>query len=136
MTHKPLRRSRRRGMTLVEIMVVLAILGVLIAVLAVNFGTAKDDADVDTTRIQMKTMDDALLRYSLKHRGKYPGSLEEAAKYFPDEKVPVDAWGNPFVFRAPASSGSQPYEIISLGKDGKEGGDGANADLVSWDRGE
>lgn len=134
MSRAPLLRARRRqGMTLVEIMVVLAILGVLIAVLAVNFGTAKDDADVDTTRIQIKQIEDVLLRYSLKHKGKYPASLDEAAKYFPGEKVPTDAWGNPFVYRAPATSGGHPYEVISLGKDGKEGGDEANADIVSWD---
>lgn len=140
MTRSVLRsRSRRRGMTLVEIMVVLAILGVLIAVLAVNVGATKDDADVETTKIQMRTIDNALLQYSLKHKGKYPPSsegLEAVKKYLPGSKVPTDAWGNAFVYASPGTRGDHPYEVMSLGKDGKEGGEDAAADIYSWDMGE
>jgi general secretion pathway protein G len=125
----------RKGMSLVEIMVVIAIIGVLMTVVAVNVVGFLDDANVSATKIQIKKMQEALTVYASKHRGKFPSTSEglaAAKKYFPDNEVPVDAWGNTFLYFSPGTHGGNDYEIISLGKDGKEGGDDANADIQSW----
>ena len=128
----------RAGLTLVEIMVVIAILGVLMTVLAVGVTGYLDDANASATEIQIKKLEGVLQTYAAKHRGKYPTTtegLEAANKYFPDQRVPVDAWGNDFRYYSPGSSGGNEFEIISLGKDGAEGGEGAAADIKSWEIG-
>ena len=129
-------RRDREGMTLVEIMVVIAILGTLMTVLAVNLAGRMDDANVDTTILQIKQIETNLQLYAAKKRGKYPSTsdgLDAAAKYFPDGKVPKDAWGNDFLYYAPGTNGDNDYEIVSLGKDGAEGGEGPDADINSWE---
>ena len=128
-------RKRRAGLTLVEIMVGIAILGVLMAVLGGSLLGALDDANVDATKLTMGKIDQALQIYAAKHKGKYPSTsegLQAAAKYMPDSKVPKDAWDNEFQYYSPGSNSSNPYEIVSLGKDGQEGGEDANADIQSW----
>ena len=131
------RRARRAGMTLMEIMIVIAILGVLMTVVVVNLAGAQDDANVELTKTQIKKMEEALMMYSLKHKNKYPSTSEglaAASKYFnADGTVPTDAWGNEFLYFSPGTHGDHTYEIISLGKDGKDGGEETNADIVSWD---
>ena len=131
------RRAARRGMSLVEIMVVIAIIGILMTVVAVNVLGFLDDANVDATKIQMKKLEEGLVVYASKHKGRFPSTsegLDVAKKYFPNNEVPTDAWGNAFQYFSPGSDGNAPYEIKSLGKDGKEGGEEANADLRSTDR--
>lgn len=127
--------ASRKGMSLVEIMVVIAIIGVLMTVVAVNVIGYLDEANADATRIQIKKMEEALITYASKHKGKFPSTgegLQAAKKYFPDNEVPTDAWGNAFQYFSPGTHGDHPYEIVSLGKDGKEGGEDANADIQSW----
>jgi general secretion pathway protein G len=139
MMNKRLLRKRRKGMSLVEIMVVIAIIGVLMTVVAVNVLGYLDDANVDATRIQMKKMEEALVVYASKHKGKFPSTsegLDAAKKYFQNNQVPTDAWGNPFQYFSPGTHGDNQYEIVSLGKDGREGGEEANADIYSWTTGE
>ena len=135
-----LRRVRRRaGLTLVEIMVVIAIIGTLMAVVAVNVLGSMDDANVSATEIQIKRIEDNLIIYAAKHKGKFPKTsdgLEAAKQYFPNNAVPTDAWGNAFEYYSPGTNGDNDYEIISLGKDGQEGGEGADADIKSWEMGQ
>ena len=126
-------RATRKGMSLVEIMVVIAIIGLLTTVVAVNVIGFYDDANVDATKIQIKSIEQVLMTYSTKHRGKFPSTsegLDAAKKNFPNSTVPQDAWGNSFQYMSPGRGGA-PYEIVSLGKDGKEGGEDANADISS-----
>ena len=126
----------RRGMSLTEIMVVIAIIGIVGSVIAVNVFSFLDDAAVDGTKIQIRNMEKGLIAYAAKHKGKFPSSsegLDAAKKYFGDDgKVPQDQWGNNFQYYSPGTHGDHAYEIISLGKDGKEGGEEANADIYSW----
>lgn len=132
---KLMARRHREGLTLVEIMVVIAILGVLMTVLGGSLLGALDDANVDATKLTMGKIDQALQIYAAKHKGKYPSTsdgLEAAAKYMPDSKVPQDAWGNDFQYFSPGTSSGNPYELVSLGKDGESGGDDAAADIQSW----
>ena len=140
MTHLPpaarYGRHRERGLTLVEIMVVMAILGTIMTIVAVNVIQQLDGANVDATRLQMKKMEGDLSLYAAKKKGKYPSTsdgLEAASKYFPDGKIPRDAWGNEFQYFSPASNCSKAFELVSYGKDGQQGGEDANADLSSCD---
>ena len=124
--------ASQRGMTLVEIMVVIAILGTLMAVVAFGVTARLDDANVETTKIQIRNIEQGLSLYAAKHKGKFPSTsdgLEAAAKYIGEGKVPQDAWGNEFMYFSPGTNGDNDYEIISLGKDGAEGGDEAAADI-------
>ncbi len=126
----------RKGMSLVEIMVVIAIIGVLMTVIAVNVTGFLDDANVSATKIQINNLDKALVAYAAKHKSKYPSTgegLDAAKKYFPNDTTPSDAWGTPFQYFSPGTHGKHDYEIISLGKDGKEGGEDSDADIHSWD---
>lgn len=129
-------RRARRGLTLVEIMVVIAILGILMTVLGGTLIGRVDDANVEATKIQIRNVEKGLQLYAVKHKGKFPSTSEglaAAAKYFPDSKVPNDAWDNAFQYFSPGTHGENDYEIISLGKDGAEGGEDADGDIKSWD---
>lgn len=130
------RTADERGLTLVEIMVVIAILGLLMSVVAVNVMGSLQEANVDATKLTIKKVEQGIQMYAAKHKGKYPTTsqgLEAASKYFPDNKVPTDAWGNEFQYFSPGTSGDRDYEIISLGKDGQEGGEDADGDIRSWE---
>ncbi len=128
--------NRRAGMTLVEIMVVITIIITLMSVLAVAVLGRLDDANADMTKIRIGQLEQALQMYAVKHKGKYPSTsqgLSAAGKYMPTPgEVPTDAWGNEFQYFSPGTHGSAEYEIVSLGKDGKEGGDDASSDIQSW----
>ena len=133
-TTRLLSRSRR-GMSLVEIMVVIAIIGILGSVIAVNVFSFLEDANRSGAQIQMQNLGKGLIAYAAKHKGKYPTSgegLDAAKKYFENSEVPVDPWENTCVYTSPGTHGDHAYEIVSYGKDGKEGGEGDDADVESW----
>ena len=132
------RAHRRAGLTLVEIMVVIAILGTLMAVVAVNVLGYMDEANAEATKLQIKRIEEGLIAYAAKHKGRYPKTsdgLDAAKKYFPNNAVPRDAWGYEFQYFSPGTQSEADYEIISLGKDGQEGGQDADADIRSWEIG-
>ncbi|MCB9778255.1 MAG: type II secretion system major pseudopilin GspG [Alphaproteobacteria bacterium] len=140
MKTRPLFRAAksRRGLTLVEIMVVIAILGTLMAIVGVNIVNQLQEANVETTKLQIKQIEQNLAMYAAKHKGKFPTTsqgLEAAAKYFPDSTVPKDAWGNDFAYYSPGTSGDHEYEIVSYGRDGQEGGDDYDSDIKSYEIG-
>ena len=126
----------RHGMTLVEIMVVIVILGVLLTFLGGTMMGTLDEANADATRLTMNKIDQAVHIYASKNSGQFPSTsdgLEVASRYMGNGRVPQDAWGNDFQYFSPGHSSSAPYEIVSLGKDGEHGGEGADADIQSWD---
>jgi general secretion pathway protein G len=130
---KKLKRNqrRRRGFTLLEILVVIAILGLLTGMVAVAVVPAFTQAKVDTTRTNIATTMDLLKQYYLR-KNKYPDT-GTGLKVLVDEqitdKVPKDAWGNDFVYLL---EGGKPV-IMSYGDDGTPGGEGVAADLSSKD---
>lgn len=129
-------RSVRRGLTLIEIMVVIALLGVLGTVIAVNLTDALDANSADAAKLQMKQIGTGLEMYKLKNKGKYPSTadgLDGAKKHFAGNKVPNDPWGNEYSYFSPGTHSDAKYEIISLGSDGKEGGEDHAADIKSWE---
>jgi general secretion pathway protein G len=131
--HAAIRRLRsNRGLTLVEIMVVIAILGTLMTIIAVNVVAQLNEANVSSTKLQMGRIEQNLQTYAAKNKGKFPTTsdgLNAASKYMPDNKIPADSWGNEFQYFAPATNCSKPYEIVSLGADGQQGGEDYNADI-------
>ena len=129
MKSKPFLRRRSRGLTLVEIVVVIALIGILMSVLGGSLLGTFDDSKRDTTRISIGQVEQALEMYKIK-KNKYPKSLSDAAKYMRNQEVPKDAWGNDFEYSSSSSCGKN-YEIISYGRDGKKGGSENDADISS-----
>jgi len=134
------------GFNLIEIMVAIAIIGVLMAIVGVNVLGALDSAKIDASKSTMNNIKSALIMYKLDN-GRYPSTSEglqaliaapssakkPGKKYMESDSVPRDGWDQEFMYFSPGTRGSHEYEIISYGADGAEGGDGNNADVNSWD---
>lgn len=126
------------GMTLVEIMIVLAIVGSLMAILLPRITGQQAKAKVQETKILMSQAINAINMYNV-DCGKFPASLEnlvtadsECTNWGPEsymKAVPQDAWKNDFVYSAEGNA----FVLKSLGADKREGGDGFNKDLSSED---
>ena len=132
-------QHRERGFTLLEIMVVLIIIGVMAAIVAPRFIERADEAKVDSTKVQMKNIQQALKLYRLQV-GHYPASSKglnalvnggKGGKHYLDT-MPKDAWGNDFVYLSPGVHGD--VDILSYGADGKAGGSGFDADVGNWEK--
>ncbi|MCP5152298.1 MAG: type II secretion system major pseudopilin GspG [Ectothiorhodospiraceae bacterium] len=137
----PTRRRRPNlGFTLLELLVVLAILSLIAAVAAPQAMKWLGGAKSDAARVQIENLSAVIDLYKLEV-GTYPPSLEALVEkpagadrwngpYLKKESVPKDPWGRDYVYRLPGEHG--PYDLLSLGDDGSEGGDGENRDIVSW----
>lgn len=129
---KKIRRQRRRGgFTLLEILVVIAILGLLTGMVAVAVVPTFTKAKVDTTRTNIGTTMDLLKQYYLR-KNKYPDTgtgLKALVDEQITDKVPKDAWDHEFVYLL---ENGKPV-VMSYGDDGSPGGDGSAADLSSKD---
>ena len=135
------------GFTLIEIMVVILVLGMLAALVAPNVfrnvGSAKEAA----ARSQIELLGAALDAYRLDN-DTYPATEQglEALRREPlsqprprnwrgpylRKEVPLDPWNRPYVFRSPGIANPWSYDLLSYGRDGREGGEGEDADLTSW----
>ncbi len=132
----------QRGMTLIEILVVLTLIGIIMGIVGGNFIGKGEKAKADAARIEIGQIAQALDLYKLEV-GRYPASQEGLqalvqapagvsnwnGPYWKKATVPKDPWGNEYKYVSPGASA--PYEIVSLGADGKEGGDGVNKDITS-----
>lgn len=117
----------RRGMSLVEVMVVIAIILTLMGIVGYGVMQVWENSRVETTKLQMGRIVERIQIYTVKKK-KPPTTGEGLAAVFGDEAVPTDAWGNEFVFVAPGPDG-EDYDLISYGRDGVQGGTGNNADI-------
>ncbi len=141
------RLRNNRGFTLIEIMVVVVILGILAAVIVPRFLSRPDEAKVTKAKVDMKSIEEALGLFKLDN-GFYP-STDQGLKALVEKpqtgqipskfsaegylkKVPLDPWGNPYVYLSPGLH-SQNYDLICYGADGQTGGEDFNADLNSWE---
>jgi general secretion pathway protein G len=135
-------RARQRGMTLIEILVVLVLIGIVLGIVGGNFIGKGEKAKADAAKIEIGQISQTLDLYKLEV-GRYPTSQEGLqalisapagvanwnGPYWKKSTVPKDPWGNEYRYASPGSKG--PYEIVSLGADGKEGGEGPDKDISS-----
>ncbi|PTL80433.1 type II secretion system major pseudopilin GspG [Vitiosangium sp. GDMCC 1.1324] len=128
---KTKQQRRRRGMTLIEIMVVITILGLIMAAVGVAVIPKLDEAKQDTARLDIANIHNALKLYYTK-KGKYPDTgtgLRALVETQNLEKIPQDPWGHEYVYM---NEGGKPV-IISYGADGTQGGEGPDSDISSKD---
>lgn len=118
--------KNRRGMSLVEVMVVIAIILVLMSVVGVGALTVFADSKVDTTQLKMMEVSKLLTIKSVKKGA--PSTSDGLKAAYGSDDIPKDGWGNDFVYMAPGPNG-KPFELISYGSDGVEGGTGNAADI-------
>jgi general secretion pathway protein G len=130
------RRNKQRGITLLEILIVLAIIGLVMALLvgpAVMraFGSSK----TKVARIAVRKFAyEAYPQWSAQHTGKRcPESLKDLTPFMNSDDT-KDPWGNEYVMQCgdQAPAGSKGFAVISYGEDGKPGGSGDAADINSW----
>ena len=135
-------RRADRGMTLIEILVVLVLLGIVMGIVAGNFIGQGEEAKRKAAGIEIAQIGNTLDLFKLEV-GRYPTTQEGLqalitapagvsnwnGPYWKKGTLPKDPWGNEYKYAAPAQSA--PYEIISLGADGKEGGEGPDKDISS-----
>lgn len=137
------RRSGQAGITLIEMLVVMTIIGLFVALVAPSMFKKSDAARVTAARAQIHNFGTALGAYKL-DTGVFPTTEQGlqalrdkpadlnqwAGPYMPQE-IPKDPWGHDYLYKYPGDHGDEP-EIVSYGADGQVGGDGLNADIVSW----
>jgi general secretion pathway protein G len=136
--------QRERGFSLLELLAVLVILGILAGVFAPKFLGQAESAKRKAAKLEIDQIGQSLDLYKLEI-GKYPTSQEGLAAlvtapsgttnwngpYLKKTTVPKDPWGNEYKYVSPGDQ-NRPYDIVSFGSDGKEGGDGDGKDITSW----
>jgi general secretion pathway protein G len=125
-------RLGSKGFTLIELMVVMVIIGLLAATVVPKFFGQVDKAMQQDAQAQIELLGQALDLYRLE-KHKYPTSDEglEAIKSYLKKNVPKDPWGNTYIYESPGKE-NRGYDLISLGGDNAEGGEGTDMDIVSW----
>lgn len=137
------RRAEAAGFTLLELLVVLAILGLLAAIAAPQVLKHLGGAKSDAARVQIQNLTSTLDLYRLE-TGRYPSEREGLlalverpvgdqmwdGPYLKRKDALKDPWGRPYAYRFPGRFG--PFDLFSLGADAREGGDGENKDVTSW----
>jgi len=139
------RRHREAGFTLIEIMVVIAIIGILATLIVPNIMGRPDEARATAAKHDVGTINQALKLYRL-DIGRYP-TTEQGLKALVERpttepipqnwktggdlsSVPKDPWGNAYHYSNPGTRGE--IDVISYGADGKPGGTGTDADIGNW----
>ncbi|MAT50971.1 MAG: type II secretion system protein GspG [Porticoccaceae bacterium] len=137
-----MKTRQSRGFTLIEIMVVLVILGLLAVIIVPSVMDRPDEARRIKVQQDIRALESALKLYRLDNY-RYPGQSEglavlverpESARNWKGpyvESLPSDPWDQPYRYRNPGKSG-RGFDIFSLGADGREGGEGTDADIGNW----
>jgi general secretion pathway protein G len=125
-------RSARAGFSLAELMVVIVILGLLATIVVPNVLGYLGKANTTVVKNDISQISTAVTNYMINNGGKAPNSLDELQEKDPSGhsylvKIPNDPWKNPYIYEPPI--GSDPFRVISYGKDGAPGGEGEDADM-------
>ena len=120
--------KRNAGFTLLELLVVIVIIGLLAGYVAPRYFSQVGKSEIQVAKAQIESFEKAMDQYRLDKR-RYPTAEEGLAALQPYLKkaLPNDPWDRPYVYRTPGARGE--YEIVSLGRDGKTGGSGEDADI-------
>ncbi|OQX23511.1 MAG: type II secretion system protein GspG [Desulfobacteraceae bacterium IS3] len=138
-----MKRNKEQGFTLIELLIVMIILGLLAALVGPRMFGKAEKARQKASKDQISLFETAIDTYRL-DVGKFPTTEQgfQALRVRPagvgdrwdgpylKKDIPLDPWGNPYSYKYPGEHGD--YDIISMGADGKPGGDGEDADIVSW----
>ena len=140
-------KSLEKGFSLIEILVVLMIIGLLTTVVAINILPSQDRARIDKAQTDIRILEQALELYRL-DMFSYPSEQEgfkaliekPSNNKFSDRyrqagdvrKLELDPWGNDYLYERPGKN-NNPFEIISLGADGRKGGEGLDKDISNLD---
>jgi general secretion pathway protein G len=136
--------SRTRGMTLIEILVVLTLIGIVMGIVGGNYLGQGEKAKAKAARIEIEQIGQTLDLFKLEV-GRYPTTQEGLqalitapagvtnwnGPYWKKTTLPKDPWTNDYMYASPGQHGA--YDLWSYGADGKEGGDGNNKDITSWE---
>ena len=136
-------RNKQGGFTLIELLVVLGIIALLTALVAPQVIKYLSRARSETTAVQMKNLEGAIELYYL-DTGSYPsesdglsalltapaGLARWRGPYLKRRDGLLDPWAKPYIYRFPGEHGD--YDLVSLGRDGRDGGEGEDADVTSW----
>lgn len=144
--HCKRRHKTEKGFTLIEMLVVIAILGILAGLVAPRIMAEPDKARVVKAKMQMESISTALHQYRLDN-GIYPDTIQglralvekptsgRIPRNFPPrgylDSLPLDPWENEFVYVQPGRHGD--FDLTCLGADGVPGGEGVNKDINNWD---
>ena len=145
MSHRSQKNRNRgqAGVTLIEMLVVVTIIGLFVALVGPELWKKADTARVTAARSQIQNFMTALGTYKL-DTGTFPTSEQglQALRirpadsnqwngpYMPQD-IPKDPWGHEYTYKFPGDHGEEP-DIVSFGADGQAGGEGTNADILSW----
>jgi general secretion pathway protein G len=137
------KRNRESGVTLIEMLVVVTIIALFAAYVGMRLWPQADKARVTAAKAQIGSFMSALDTYKM-DVGAFPtteqgllalrvrpGDLPQWGGPYLAKEVPLDPWGRPYIYKYPGDHGDDP-EVISYGADGQPGGEGVNADIVSW----
>jgi len=119
-------RRGRKGMNLIEIMIVVAIIVILIGVLSVAAFQAWESFKASNTKLIISQLGQLTMTHMMLGGNKVPGSIKDVEGV--KENMMVDGWGREFEFVAPGPN-NEPFDIVSYGRDGSEGGTGLDADI-------
>ena len=135
-------RFRQHGFTLLELLVVMVIIGLLAAYVGPKYFSQVGKSEVKTARAQIVGFEKALEQYRLEV-GDYPTTEQGLAALvtkpanvnhwdgpYIGKAVPLDPWGHAYVYKSPGDHGE--IDLSSLGRDGRAGGDGLDADIANW----
>jgi general secretion pathway protein G len=133
---------RARGFTLLELLVVMVIIGLLVSYVGPTYFKQVGKSEVKTARAQIESFEKALDQYRL-DTGHYPTGDQGLAALmarpsgearwdgpYLKKGVPMDPWGNPYVYKQPGEHGD--FDLLSYGRDGQPGGTDDAADVVNW----